>query len=492
MIKQQKKFIFIALAACVLLGALLAVLFSTVWKGGEDAGDGAEFMVPSLAMEEIREISVKNQNYAWRLYRAADGQLFFEGAEFVLPNQNMIAYLRSCVAYLATSGKVENPTSMEEYGLTEEACLASFSVTSMKDETYRVLVGEKLVGGDGYYARLENAQEVYVLSTSLERCLFGDITFFLSAQVAPALSENNYYEIENFKIEHNVRTQEGVETSDVLVEIEKIPQEEVTEKDLSSHRVVFPARYEPNTDLVARIFRSFVTFVGQSVEEYNVVSADTDTFLSVMEKYNLLNEEKTGFHCRVTYTHSGEKIVLYVGRATEDGRAYVYSPDFFIIAGFYADDLAWCEYDVKEFTQAELFARSIADVKSISVEGDNVNTTFTLTHGEKSADLVVRSERGEVKVQDFRQFYNQLLFVKNEEYYEPESGFETKKSLTLTVTLTDGSAQTFVFYDVESLRSYYTVNSEGVFCVKRDYVKKILEDAAKLLSGQTVQSVQYA
>ena len=483
MIGKQKKLILVALVACVLLGATLFVLFSTVWKPTDAVGEKTEFLVEPLDMALIQEICVKNRSHAWRLYRGEDNELYFEGAERVLYNQNMIAYLRSCTAYLTSLGQVKEPVGMEEYGLTEEACQASFSVTSTTGETYRVLVGDKLLGDRGYYARLDNSEEVHVLGTALERCLFGDLTFFLSGQVALFLSENNYYEMTDFKIRRDGKD---------FVQIEMIPEDEVTDRDLSTHRVVYPAKYEPNTDLVTRIFKSFVSFVGEGVVAYDMRGKSTEEFTALMQKYNFLSVAGDAMHCEVTYTHSDVTTTVYISRADADGYAYVYSPGFDVIAAFRAENLAWCEYDLMEYTQAEIFATSISNVASIGVFGTDVEATFTLYHGESASDLVVKTERGTVKTQDFRAFYAQLLFVTNDSYANYGEDYKDKQSLKLVIKMTDGAEKTFVFYDIESLKSYYQVDGAGVFCVKRDYVKKLLSDAAKLLADKPVEAVQYA
>lgn len=482
MIRRQMRAILLFLAAALVLGGLLAVLFATVWKDAGEEGEGELFMTDPLDMDEIAEIEVKNSDYAWRLYRAEDGELYFEGAEYVLYNQNMLAYLRSCTAYLSASGEVEEPEAMEEYSLTEETCLASFSVTSTAGERYRVLVGEKLVGGEGYYARLEDGDRVYVLSTGLERCLFGDLTFFLSGQVATALSESDYYEISEFLLERGGKP---------FVELEMIPEEEVTESDLSTHRIVYPAAYEPNTDLFARLFKSFVSFVGEEVVDYNLAQRPAESFAEAMRKFGFLAEDGVNMHSKLTYTYQGIKTQLYFSRVQEE-TVYVYSPGFDIIAAFSAESLSWVEYDLMEFTQAELFARSIEDVKSISLTSPSVSATFTLTHAEAAADLQVRSERGAVDVSSFRQFYTQLLYVKNEGYASVPDNYEELESLSLSVELVDGRVTNFVFYDVETRKSYYTVGGEGVFYINRDYVKKLIADAAKLVEQQPVEAVQYA
>ncbi|MBQ2253357.1 MAG: hypothetical protein II328_05165 [Clostridia bacterium] len=277
------------------------------------------------------------------------------------------------------------------------------------------------------------------------------------------------------------------------MEIEKIPEDEVKESDLSTHRVIYPAPYEPNTDLLTRLFKSFVSFVGEDVVEYNLAAMDKKEFARVMQDYGFVSETSAKMYCKVSYDYHDVKTELYVSRVDEEkGLVYVYSPGFDIVAAFDASALAWTQYDLMEYTQSEVFARSIADVKSISVSGEEIECTFTLTHGASAKELVVRSERGEVNTQDFRQFYTQLLYVKNAGYATIPENYEETESLRLTITLTDDSVREFVFYDIETLKSYYTLDGEGVFVVNRDYVKRLLEAAAKLLSGQRVEAVSYA
>ena len=485
MIRQKKKLILIAGAAALVLAVLVIVLFATVWRETPETAAEEDFLVAPLDMEDIAEITVKSRENGYRLYRGEDGQVYFEGAEYVLYNQNMIAYLRSCTAYLAVSGRVEHPAQMEEYSLTEDTCLASFSVTSLAGESYRVLIGEKLVSGEGYYARLADSEEVAVLGSALERCLFSDVRFFLSGQVAGAISENDYFDITRFSIERD-----GKE----YVTVEKIPEDEVRQTDLSTHRVSFPARYEPNTDLLVRIFKSFISFVGNDVEEFSLADRSAEEFSALMRKYGFLSSDGAAMRCRVTYTYHDAESEVYVSAPEEEsGKTYVYSPGFDIIASFDSDSLAWTDYDLMEYTQKELFAHSIADVKSVSVKSEHVTETFSLFHGAEAKDLAVSTSRGQaVDAQAFRRFYSQILYIENAGYADVPEDYRDRQSLVITVTLSDGAENEFVFYDIATRQSFYEIGGEGVYYVNRDYVKKVIGDAVKLINGEEVEAVRYA
>lgn len=498
-LNRQKRLILLALAASLVLAIGLFAAYQTVWKPSEEQTDAVEYLTNAsatlstdLSMEQISEISVKSRENAFRLYRGGDGELYFEGAERVLYNTNRIAFLRSCVTNLAVSAKVENPGEMSEYALTDETCLASFSVTSTEGASYRILIGNKLVGGAGYYARVADDPLVWVLPTSLETCLFGGLDFFLLGQVAPSLSESNYFEISNFKIEKNLaRNEEGEYVGDVVVEVEKIPEDQIKENDVSTHRIIAPVKDAPNTELLTLVFKSFVSFVGEDVAEYDMSEKSAEEFSEIMERYGFLAADRDAMHCRVSYTHSGVETLLYVSRPNAEGVTYVYSPGFEVVVAFDSADLAWCEYSLMEYAQPELFLHSIAEVKTLSVSAAGIETVFTLTHGENAEDLRVNSSTGPVNVQDFRRFYNQILFLEKVEEYQPEAGFEEKRSLSLTFEMKGGETYTYTFYDVKTLRSYFLLNGEGGFCIKRDYVQKLCEDTAKLLAGQTVTAVQY-
>lgn len=483
MIQKRKRQIFLALACSVALGVLLFVLFSTVWKPVETERAEGVFIVPPLALEEIAEISVTNELGSYRLYRAEDGQLYFEGAEYVLYNQNMIAYLRSCVAYLSVSGEVEEPVGAEEYGLTDERASASFTVTPLEGEPYRVLIGDELVGGQGYYAALEGDARVFVLDSSLSRLLASNVQFYLSGQVAVSLSEEDYYTIDTFSIK---------KLGKPFVTVEMIPEDEKKDSDLSTHRVVYPAPYEPNVDLLTRLFKSFISFVGRDVCEYGLSGYDEARFAETMKQYALVSETDAAMYCEVSYDYHGQTTTLYFSRPdTEAGVTYVYSPGFDVICAFSSGDLAWAEYDLMEFTQEEIFARSIGDVLSIGVEADGLSASFVLTHGEAAEDLVVKHGNQRIDTQNFRRFYNQILYTENYGYATVPEDYESRHAMTMTVTLTDGTKYVYDFFDTTSLYSYYQIGGEGVFCVKRDYVQKLAADAARLISGQSVEAVQY-
>lgn len=485
MIRRQTKWILIALAVCLALGAVLLILFATVWKdSGEGEGENEVFMAAPLGLDEIAEIFVQNKNASYRLYRGTDGELYFEGAEYVLYNSNMIAFLRSCCAYLSVNGEVKDPAPFTEYALTEDSCLASFSVRSLAGERYRVLVGDKLVGGEGYYARLDADARVFVLGTALENCLFSDVRLFLSAQVAAPLPASSYFDITDFSI---------YKRGDLFMEIEKVPEDEASDTDLSTHRVSFPAYYEPDTMLVSAVFKSFISLTGERVEVYGISEKSAADFAALMTDYGFVDAEQAQMVHEVRYLYQGAQTNFYVSALDAENEAYyVYSPGFDIIVSFAARNLEWVDYDLMQFTQPELFARSIGKVASVAIKSADVDAAFTLTHKEAASDLVVKEGVAVITTAYFRQFYNQILYIKNLGYAEVPADLSKLDSLSLTITMTDGAVYDFVFYDISSRQSYYTINGEGVFYVNRDYIKKLSSDAVLLKTNQAVEARQFA
>lgn len=481
----RKKTILVFALVLVALAVTLAVLSATVWKtepGGEEAQ--TELLVPEWTIDQIDSISVRNRNFSYRLYRASDGELYFDGAEYVLYQQNRIAFLRSVCAHLSVLGEVEDARDLSEYALTEELCSASFTVTSVSGESYRVLVGAKLVSGEGYYARLDGGDRIVVLPVSLENCLFSDLNFFLSPQVAINLSESDYYTVDRMAISR---------LGEKYMEIEKIPEDEVKESDLSTHRISFPAPYEPNTALFTQIFHSFTAFSGKSVCAYGLSRMDADEYLAVMRRYHLVSENDAQMICKVEYTYHDFTTELYFGAPEDEtGLRYVFSPDFDIVASFDASSLAWADYDLMDYTQSELFARPISDVKQISIKARGVDAAFDLEHGENAKELVVRAGQTVLDTQDFRQFYTQILYLKNAGYATVPASLASYDKTELTITLNDGSVFDYCFYDIATRQSYYTISGKGVFYVNRDYTKKLVSDAVNLTTGKAVVARQFS
>jgi len=56
----------------------------------------------------------------------------------------------------------------------------------------------------------------------------------------------------------------------------------------------------------------------------------------------------------------------------------------------------------------------------------------------------------------------------------------------MTVKMKDNTSKVYKFYPYETRRAYYTTNGVGDFYIIRDRMVKIIDDAAKVVAGETV------
>ena len=121
-----------------------------------------------------------------------------------------------------------------------------------------------------------------------------------------------------------------------------------------------------------------------------------------------------------------------------------------------------------------------------------MDATFDLTHGETAKDLIVREGQTVLNTEDFRQFYTQILYLRNAGYATVPDVLDGFDTTYLTIVLNDGSVFDYVFYDIATRQSYYTIGGKGVFYVSRDYTKKLISDAVCLETGKEVVAKQYS
>lgn len=104
---------------------------------------------------------------------------------------------------------------------------ASFVLTDTSGNKYKLLIGDKLVTGGGYYAQYVNIdkngketkrQAVYVVDTSSGNCLTSPIESYVTPTLCYPLPMNRYYDVENFTISNRVLSVDeykGQETEDI-------------------------------------------------------------------------------------------------------------------------------------------------------------------------------------------------------------------------------------------------------------------------------------
>ncbi len=185
-------------------------------------------MFPQLTMDNIYSVKVNNDSGEYEVYRTKKQTIYFRGFESEFINISDDTFARLCVGCgytLATQKidfsspempKVNGLPDYSAYGLGEADTPASYTVTAgvyddkgncTPDTTrqYTVYVGDKLLSGDAYYAKLEGRDAIYVLSSvNLADTMMQPVEQLVVPQVLLPMSQTTASMVADFNLDRVV------------------------------------------------------------------------------------------------------------------------------------------------------------------------------------------------------------------------------------------------------------------------------------------------
>lgn len=187
-------------------------------------------MFPRVEKKNIRSIEVHPGNgqksYTFARYNLDTGR-FDDNGDFVIVgspltgyDQEIFASLYVAAGYTTCKQKVDSPEEdYREYGLVAETRVdaegneyayepAYYVLTDKTGQRYKVILGDKLVTGGGYYAQyieMDGNKEsprraVYVIDTYVEASLLAPVETYVTPMLTYPMNMNNYSNVQNFTI----------------------------------------------------------------------------------------------------------------------------------------------------------------------------------------------------------------------------------------------------------------------------------------------------
>ncbi len=454
---------------------------------GEVIGINDRYMMyPQVERKGMQSILVENEYGTYEFYRDANGDFQIRGFEGTPFDLTVFSSLVTSTGYTLSKLKVvDNATDAElaEYGLDKPQ--ASWTLTTLTGEKYKVFVGYDLLTGGGYYCMLDGRRSVYVLDTTLATTILSPIEKLLSPVLLAGIERTDYYLIDNFTV---------MRDEDVLCSITIIPHEEQNNPDALVENIMqYPTNYYPNEDVYQNILYTFMNFTGSYVVKLGASDED-------FAQYGLAEPTHS-----IYFEYKGVQIMLFFSELQPSGIYYAVSSLFpnEIIAVERAS-VRYLEYDLIDWIARYPFQQWITAVSAVTVQGSGADVAFRLTHGKNAdgnATLDVSASTGleipDSEVYNFRQFYKTLLSIDIQDYVpltEAEIAALTAKEenciLTLTIANLAGEETVYRFYPYSGAgrRSLMTVNGRGEFYVQTDLIEKIASDANKVLARLDVNS----
>lgn len=421
------------------------------------------------ASRVIQRIEVHNQHGVFEVYRG-DGNVFrVEGNEVAILQTELFAQLSVGCGYTISMQRLENPARLAdgsidyaEYGLAPETRVETdedgnevldedgnpvtydytptwYTVTTMTNDTYTVTLGDATVSSAGYYARYEDRDTVYILSsTNLDAAVLQPVETLITPMMIYPMTLNTYFQVKNFVyrsdidyeglyrdmvlelVDFDIATVEpdddGHYPEEVMAVLEEaqrliadmeetafaemydrlfktnsklvtafsyIDMDDRTDTLFSSvpyqMSSQYMAGYLPNSDNIGTVLQTLysMTFVGVTK-----LTPDEDDLAA----YGLDNPaHDISF---IYYDAEGQEFSnhIIVSEKTADGLYYAYSENFDMIVCFDESQGTYLEWDEIDWYDREYFQCNIAHILSITLEGAGISSPIRFTLDNSKTD----------------------------------------------------------------------------------------------------------
>lgn len=220
--------------------------YSTIAKleidGAEQIENEKILIFNHISEKDIRSIEVHNEldSFTFHRYNVQDKKMD-DSANFVFRSSPQLTIRRDAMTALASdagyplaTGRIDNPVKnkdgsidLSEYGLVPEKRTrtvinedgeeveeeysyipASYIVTDVDGNQHKMIIGNRLINGGGYYAQyveIKDGKEtprnkVYLLASSIKSTLLAHPKNFITPGIAYPTTKNDYFDVTDFEI----------------------------------------------------------------------------------------------------------------------------------------------------------------------------------------------------------------------------------------------------------------------------------------------------
>ncbi len=495
----------------------------------------------SIDDKNIRSIEVNNQEGSYTLWRYNITELRQDdSAAFVLKespvssiNKDKLSYITYYAGHALVNSRLEDPIKdsnglYTEYGLVEQEKVdkdgntytykpSSYTVTTTEGKTYTILIGYRLIDGNGYYVQYignDNVARdaVYIFNPSDMSSLNGanfTNTLLASAKslVEPMLTypstQNDYYDVTDFTIKQ--KNESGTDYRQI-VGFSYVDIADRTGTVLGIHPYFFLDNsfnnYHPNYDSIDNTMLALMDpkIVGVAVlapkneDKYNYGLMKRTEQADGTYKYEYDSEYVISYNKVIKDQTTGEKQTInqtiYVSKPNENGNYYTFTvirfvdaPETAVIKGVALDticevspeSLGFVDWDEYDWVYPNFMEIAIAYAKKLELVSKDYNATFNI-HSSKDGEISImeveanyesNGETGSVKtfgILKFTDAEGYLWTVTPSRIYMHDSNGKEYKPSTRSFEYNSIGEQVHVIGDYANTR-----NGDFIY-VDKDYV----------------------
>ena len=429
----------------------------------------------------IKRIEVHNQKGDIIVNRGANNRFEVENCPTAVLVDELFAQLSVGCGYTISMQRLENPVRLpdgsidySEYGLAPEKRVEKnedgtdkvddagnpvtydykptwYTVTTMTGDAYTVTLGDATVSEAGYYARYEDRDTVYILSSAnLDAAVLQPVEALISPMMVYPMSMNTYFQVSNFNyrsdIDHYAIYRDmvmeviGFDISTVEPDADGNYSDEVKAKLEEASKAIADMKDEDFSKMYDRLFVKN----SRLVTSFSFIDMDdrTDTLYSslpymmssdYMEGY-LPNSDNIGAVLQGLYSMKFDRVAVLsptdeeleayglnepahdfsfiykdaegqefgnhfvISEKTEEGKYYGYSEIYDMILVIDESQLTYLEWEEIDWYEREYFLFNIAHVQTIKLEGAGVKSpiVFTLDNSKSDQSKGMNSDKLEI------------------------------------------------------------------------------------------------
>lgn len=476
---------------------------------------------PKVESSEVQSLRVTNEHGTYT-FEKKNGSVVLKGYEYVAYDQksyqSMIAFLGSLVTMEKYPESTVRKYGLSEYGL--ETPQATYTIISTSGKTYTVDIGDAIVSGNGYYAKLEGRETVYIINAYYALTL-EPVESYIQPIMADGLTINNYPEVYNFKLYNYTYDADGKPKAENLTALTywDYAERENTEFQTQSYKMLDDrlACFMPNSDSVTTTMSNFASMENAKVVKLGATDAvrkqyGLDKPAKLLTYDFVLTDSKTGEKTYLRYFYWFSNIteqgtyyaVVDAQTSTDNENFYSASAKYDYILEIGRSMIPMMEWNAIDWVEAYYFHRPIMLIDRIEFETPDGTIVFRLTAGKDDIERITATMNGETRDVDIKQFknlYRNMLYGvlfdktgKTDEELAAVVADPARKQLSYRVVTSLKSLDyTYTFYNLAESRSYITIHDNigdvgggGDFFVLTNDVMKTVRDAKNVFDGKEV------
>lgn len=355
---------------------------------------------PQIERAEIAKIDVVNDKGGFSVIGKhvdsnKDGKIehtfYLQGHKTTaLAPEPLSSLIVSC-GYPLAMQKINDPIADEngkytEYGLAPETRTdaegnsyeytpASYCITTIYGKEFRVIVGDPIVSGAGYYIQYLNPERpnepfIYIVGSTIESTVLQAKEAMVQPLIVYPMTTANYYNVENFAF--------ASVNSDITVEFSFVPLQERLGTINASTPYVFHNEefkfFRASSGSLDYAINCFTAPVINSVIKIDPTDEDLFTYGVAIPDY-LVSFDFLADEGRVTN-------LLAISEMTESGTYYIYSALYDMIVELDRSQLAFLEFRDIDWLDSAPYNINIACTDDIYLAADGKEIRFELDNSD--------------------------------------------------------------------------------------------------------------